>query len=630
MSNQSVNDFKLKKTLRTLDIFSISTGAMISSGLFVLPALAYQKTGTGIILAYLLASLFMIPAMLCKTELATAMPKAGGSYFYINKSIGPFFGTFSGLTNWFSLALKSAFALVGIGLFITPFYPEATMVQIKAIAIFFTIFFALLNVVGVKESGRFQVIFVFALIALLTFYIISSISQIEVENILPLIPNNKGFLDITATAGMIFISFGGLTKIASMAEEIKDPGKTIPKGMFSAYSVVTILYILTIIVTVGILKPIEMASSILPISDAARNTSGSIGYFLLSIAAITAFVTTANAGIMAASRSPLAMAEDNLLPKFFARVNPKTGTPIRSVITTALFMCLVILLLDLEHLVKAASTMMLILFTLNCISIIIMRASKISTYRPKFTSPFFPYIPITGIIIYTFLICGMGREPLLITGGFFLVSILWYLFYSRKRAETESALIHIVENITNKEIRSTNLDEELKNILLERDDIIEDRFDTIISKTTVLDLDNEKLLDHTQLFDIIAESLSQKFSYESSKIKELLIERESESTTVIAEGLAIPHIIISGKKQFDIIIIRSKIGISFPDAQKPVHIIFALAGSKDERNFHLQALMAIAQIVQNEGFVQDWMRMNKTQDLKNLILLAQRVRQNSV
>ena len=74
-------DHRLKKTLSTIDIFSISTGAMISSGLFILPSLAYEKAGTGIILSYLLASLFMIPAMLSKTELATAMPKAGGSYF---------------------------------------------------------------------------------------------------------------------------------------------------------------------------------------------------------------------------------------------------------------------------------------------------------------------------------------------------------------------------------------------------------------------------------------------------------------------------------------------------------------------------------------------------------------------
>lgn len=621
---------KLKRNLSTLDIFSLSTGAMISSGLFILPALAYAKVGTGIILSYALASLFMVPAMLSKTELATAMPKAGGSYFYINKSMGPFFGTFSGFTNWFSLALKAAFALIGIGLFITPFFPQATMSHIKLTAVIFTIFFTLLNIIGVKESGKFQTIFVMILISLLIFFISTSIGRIESGYLIPLIPEGLRFTDFTATAGMIFISFGGLTKIASVAEEIKDPGKTIPKGMFSAYIVVTILYILTVLVTVGTLPPAQMADSILPISDSARTSTGMFGYILLSTAAITAFVTTANAGIMAASRTPLAMAEDNLLPSFFSRVHLKTGTPIRSIITTCIFMCTVILLLDLEHLVKAASTMMLILFCLNCVSIIFMRFSSISTYRPKFISPCFPAIPISGVLIYLFLILGMGREPLLITLGFFVFSILWYLLYSRKRSEKESALIHIVENITNREIRSSNLDEELKSILIDRDDIIEDRFDRIIDAAAVRDLENRESMGHLELFDIIAEEFHERFSFSEKNIRLLLEEREDDSTTVISPGLAIPHIIVPGNHIFDIMILRSKKGIRFPGTEGSVHIVFALAGSKDERNFHLQALMAIAQIVQNPGFVQDWMHMRSPQELKNLVLLAQRVRQNSV
>lgn len=603
---------------------------MISSGLFILPSLAYAKAGTGIILSYLLASLFMIPAMLSKTELATAMPKAGGSYFYINKSIGPFLGTFSGFTNWFSLALKSAFALVGIGLFLIPFYPEATAMQIKAIAIFFTVLFTILNIIGVKESGRFQVIFVVSLIMILIYYNISSIMYIDIRHMTPLIPAARPFYTLTSTAGMIFISFGGLTKIASVAEEIKDPGRTIPRGMFSAYTIVTLLYISTVSVTVGVLDPEVMKSAVLPISESAEKTNGSIGYLLLSIAAIAAFVTTANAGIMAASRTPLAMAEDHLLPGFFSRVHVKTGTPIRSIITTALFMCAVILLLDLEHLVKAASTMMLILFCLNCVSIILMRASRISTYRPLFRIPLYPYIPIAGIIIYTFLIINMGREPLIITAVFFLFSLVWYFLYSSKRAEKESALIHIVENITNKAIRSSTLNEELKNILIQRDDIVEDRFDRIIQDATVIDIEDEHSLPYTELFKLISASFSERFAVLAHDIYELLMERESDSTTVISKGLAIPHIIVPGNHRFDIIIIRAKHGIIFPDSSDLVHMVFSLAGSQDERNFHLKALMAIAQIVQNEGFVHDWMLMKDTQDLKNMILLSQRIRQNSL
>ena len=105
----------LKKDLGLVDVFAIAAGAMISSGLFVLPGIAFQKAGPAMILSYVLAGLLVIPAMLSKAELATAMPKAGGSYFFVERSLGPLLGTVAGLLSWFSLALKAAFALVGIG-----------------------------------------------------------------------------------------------------------------------------------------------------------------------------------------------------------------------------------------------------------------------------------------------------------------------------------------------------------------------------------------------------------------------------------------------------------------------------------------------------------------------------------
>ena len=125
------NDGSLKKDLGTLEVFSIAAGAMVSSGLFVLPAIAYAKAGPAVILSYLLAAVIVVPAMFAKAELATAMPKAGGTYFFINRSFGPLFGTFAGLAAWLSLALKSAFALVGIGVFISTFLgaDEATVIQ---------------------------------------------------------------------------------------------------------------------------------------------------------------------------------------------------------------------------------------------------------------------------------------------------------------------------------------------------------------------------------------------------------------------------------------------------------------------------------------------------------------------
>ncbi|MEA3499704.1 MAG: amino acid permease [Candidatus Marinimicrobia bacterium] len=617
---------KLKKELGFWDIFCIASGSMISSGLFVLPAIVYLKVGPSIIIAYIFASLLMIPAMFSKTELATAMPKSGGTYFFIHRSLGAFFGTFAGLASWFSLSLKSAFALLGIGLFLQPLFPETSVEMVKIIAVSFAIFFAILNIIGAKESGRFQIVLVIGLISILTFYFFSNINHINAQNYIPF--NSYGWKSIFTATGMIFISFGGLTKIVTLSEEIKNPKKNIPKGMFVAFVIVTLIYILTIFVTVGLLGKIDFQQTFNPISLAASKHYGNFGYLILSVAAMLAFITTGNAGLLSSSRIPLAMSKDNLLPSVLSKVNLKLKTPIISILMTSVFMVSVILFLELENLVKVASTMMLILFLFVNFSVILMRESKIITYRPSFKSPFYPYLQIIGIIVYLILIIEMGNIPLLITLGFLILSILWYFLYSKKRNSKQSALIHIVERISAKKLKTSTLTDELKDILIKRDDIIEDKFDRLIKQAKFIDVD--KKMNKNQIFEIISNAFSKKMNINPKTIYNLLEERENVSSTVIYKGLAIPHIIIEGEKIFDIIVIRSQKGIDFGNDIPPVHILFALVGSIDERSFHLQALMSIAQIIQNKNFIDNWEKAKDIEDLKNLILLTDRIRKDKI
>ncbi len=617
---------KLKKKLGFLEVFSIATGAMISSGLFVLPAVVYPKAGPSILLSYFIAALLVVPAMLSKAELATAMPKSGGDYFFVHRSLGPLFGTFAGLAAWFSLSLKSAFALVGIGIFLAPLVPVFPGYMVKPIAVVFALLFTLLNILSVKESGRFQVVLVFALLAILLVYVATGIRLVDAHHYSPFAP--EGWPAIFTVTGMIFVSFGGLTKIAAVAEEINKPQRTIPRSMFASFLVVTIVYLLAIFVTVGILGRVEFQKTLAPLSTAAATFSGQAGFLVLSIAAMLAFITTGNAGLLASSRNPLAMAKDNLLPAFFARVNVRLKTPVVAILFTSAFMIAVIVFLDVESLVKVASTMKLLLFAFVNLSVILMRESKIVSYKPSFRSPLYPVLQIGGTVVYFLLIVEMGLIPLLLTGAFFAASLLWYFLYSRSRNRRESALLHVVERITNRELRSDTLSEELKEILIERDEIVEDRFDRIIKSAEIIDF--RESVDKDGLFQVLAEVFARKFNAEPTGIHRLLADRESESTTVIHPGLAIPHIVVDGAGRFEIVVVRSREGIDFGPDLDPVKVVFALAGTRDERNFHLQALMAIAQIVQNPEFLSSWPRLRNTEELRSQILLAQRVRNASV
>lgn len=617
----------LKKQLGLLDVFAIATGAMISSGLFILPAIAFSKAGPAVILSYLFASLMMIPSILSKAELSTAMPRAGGTYFFVERSLGSIGGLFTGFAGWFSLVLKSAFAIVGIAILVEVALQMAFSIQLdqwhlKAISILCCMAFTALNIISVKHTSRVQVLLVAILLAVLAVFVFLGADAVEAVRYKDFL--QKGWLSIFATAGLVFISFGGLTKVASIAEEVKHPGKNLPLGMILAWFVVTVFYLAVIIITVGVVDGQALGSSFLPISLAAGAFMGKAGFVILALAAMTAFVTTANGGILAASRSPLAMSRDKLLPPPLSRVNQQFKTPHFSILLTGGFMIAAIIFLDIELLIKTASTLMIILFILTNVSVIVMRESRIQSYRPKFKSPLYPYIHVLAIIIYSALIIDMGKVPLLITAAFIVLSTAWYFLYVSKRVSRASAAMHIVERITAKDIKTVTLENELRDILMERDEIIEDRFDQLVRECEILDIKGRKPAD--EVFHQIADILAHHLRIDERVLIEKFLRREEESTTVIQPGLAIPHIIIEGEKKFDILIVRALDGIDFPHAPDLVRTMFVLAGSKDERNYHLRALMAIAQITQEKQFNQQWLTARDTGALRNLILLSTRKR----
>jgi len=624
------DEHKLKRELGLVDVFAVAAGAMISSGLFVLPAIAYAKSGSAVIPAYFLASILIVPAVLSKAELATAMPRAGGTYFFIERSLGPVWGLFSGFAGWFSLALKSAFAIVGIAVLVevvlgTFFSVELSGWHIKVISVFCCAGFTGLNIVSVKFTSRFQVLLVAALLGILSVFVIFGAGSVEITRFEGALETGWG--TILATAGLVFISFGGLTKVASIAEEVTQPGKDLPLGMILAWFVVTVFYIAVIAVTVGVVEGGQLSGSLLPISLAAEKFMGTGGFVLLSLAAVMAFVTTANGGILAASRAPLAMSRDRLLPSVLDRVSERFKTPVVSVVLTGGFMIAAIVFLDIETLVKTASTLMIILFMLVCASVIIMRESRIQSYRPKFKSPLYPYIHIAAIIAYGALIIDMGLVPLSICGGFVVLSGGWYFLYVAARVSRASAAMHIVERITDKQLKTVTLEDELRDILLERDNVIEDRFDKLIRGCEILDFDGEMKAE--DVFREVSAILSRRTGVNEYVLFEKFLYREQQGSTIVQPGFAVPHIIVEGERKFDVVLVRCRKGINFPHTPEPVRIMFVLTGSGDERNYHLRALMAIAQIAQEKGFEERWLDARGPDGLRNLILLSTRKRDSA-
>jgi mannitol/fructose-specific phosphotransferase system IIA component (Ntr-type) len=184
--------------------------------------------------------------------------------------------------------------------------------------------------------------------------------------------------------------------------------------------------------------------------------------------------------------------------------------------------------------------------------------------------------------------------------------------------------MHVVERVTDRELKSVTLENELRDILLERDDVIEDRFDRLIRECQILDIEGQ--ISAEDIFRKVSGILAEKLDTNEYVLFEKFLHREAEGGTVVQPGFAIPHIVVGGENKFEVMLIRARDGINFPHAPDPVKIMFILAGSKDERNYHLRALMAIAQVAQEKDFEKRWFAARNTEAIRNLILLSTRKR----
>ena len=424
---------KLERRLSLTSVIAISIGGMLGSGLFVLPGLAAAKTGSSVWLAYLLAAICILPAALSKSELASAMPTSGGTYVYIERVFGPVLGTISGIGLWLSLLLKSSFALVGFGAYMLVLIsiPEN---HIKLIAIAFLFLIMLVNILGVKKVGKVQIVIVSLGLVGLIVLLFSAFPEVSNKLLVPFTTN--GTHGLFSTVAFVYISYAGVTKIAAIAGEVKNPSKNIPLGMLFSLGIITVIYVSITYVLVGNIPAQDLATDIKPIYSLANNIAGpTFGYIIACIGVIT-LISMANSGVLATSRFPFAMALDKLLPKQLAKVHKKHLTPVNTIVLTCVVMIIVILFLDVEKIAKLASAFKVIMFISVNICVIVLRETAVQWYEPKYLSPLYPFVQLFGIFSGFLLLFYLGWMPII---AILLVSILGvviYLFFGKNTSRT--------------------------------------------------------------------------------------------------------------------------------------------------------------------------------------------------
>ncbi len=675
----------MKKELGLWDVYCISTGAMFSSGFFLLPGLATAYAGPSTVLAYLLAGVLMVPAMLSMAELSTALPRAGGTYYFLDRSLGPAAGTVGGLGTWLALVLKSAFALLGMGAYLAitpglqhllPGDADQQLWTIKALAVALTIAFAAINIFGAKETTVLQGILVSALLAVLSFFVIQGVYYMffrlppgELEKqFTPFMHPVHGMSGFLSTVGLVFVSYAGLTKVASVSEEVKNPDRNLPLGMILSLITATVIYVVGVAIMIATVDPESLRGDYTPVATAATAffdwLPGSVGLILIVVAALAAFASTGNAGILAASRYPLAMARDRLISPRFDHLG-RFGTPTLGIVVTAGLMIFFIVALDAEGVAKVASAFNLFVFGLMNVAVIVMRESRIESYDPGFKSPLYPWTQLAGLLIAAGLIIQIGWMAIVASAVLGAIGLAWYAWYARGKVVRDGAIYHVFSRLGNR--RFKELDLEFRQIIKEKGLREDDPFDEVVTRAGFLDV--EAGASYADVADRATELIVRQTGAMSvTEVRQRIDNPNRDPNTVLSHQAMLPHFRTDEVARPELLLVRCKGGVDIPlnppdpaedrdeDAEEnervqrrdeeqrerqreapdrvTVKAIFFLISPEANPGLHLRVLAQIATRLEDEGFMDAWCGAGGEQAVKETLLhderfLALRVRRNS-
>ncbi len=629
----------LAKRLGLLGVYAIATGATLSAGFFLLPGLAAVEAGPALVLAYVLAAVPLLPGILSKVELMTALPRAGGIYYFLDRSMGPLVGTIGGLGIWLVLMLKVSFALVGMGAYLAIFLPGLPVVPV-AVALALTVGF--LNLRGAKLTGGVQIALVVGILAILFVFVGFGLPAIETVHFQDFF--GSGPRSLLATAGLVFVSYAGLTKPAAVAEEVEDPERNLRLGVFLAFGTALTVYVAGTAVIVGVVPMEELRGDLTSVATAGGRIFGPGGVVLLTAAAFLAFTAVTNAGTLSASRYPLAMSRDGILPPSLNRLNER-GMPSVAIRLTVGIMILVIVFLDPMAIAKLASAFKLLVFSLLCLAVIVMRESRIEEYDPGYRTPLYPWTQVVGILAPWVLIVGMGWMSVLFSLGIVVAAGGWYWRYARDSVSREGAIYHIFERLGRK--RYEGLEREFREILREKGLREEDPYLETVARARVIDVAADERI--REIVERASEALAEQIPVSAERLTMTFVEEVELGITPVAHGAALFHARITEIDEPELLILRSVPGLSLgvgrdrssaeeievgeggdgrdrPPIDQRIHAIFFLVSPEDDPRQHLRMLAKLADHVSKDEFLERWIGVETRdgEDLKEILLREER------
>jgi len=434
---------ELERTIGLAGGLAIGVGTMIGAGIFVFPGLAGGEIGTAAAVSFAVGGAIALLVALPTSELATAMPRSGGGYYFVSRGLGTLAGTVIGLSLWLGLVFATAFYLVGLG-----YYALDALAQVgitiggnpgavaSGTAVLAGIGFTALNVTGTENAAKLQSGIVALLLSMLVAFLgvglLEAFGLVAVDTPPGRATDVWGAVPILSVAALVFTSYLGFVQVATVAGEMKAPSRNLPLAMVGSVLIVTVLYVVTIFVATNVFtRDALLAAGETAMVEVGRALLGPAGALVIIVGGLLATMSSANASILSTSRAVYGVSKDALLPRWASRINLRYGTP-----HVALGMAggpVVVLAATgrVRLLAEVASFLHLIMYGLICVALVAIRRDRPEWYDPDFRVPGGPVVPVVGALASFGLIAFMDPVSIAVGIGVIAVTAGWYLYYAR-------------------------------------------------------------------------------------------------------------------------------------------------------------------------------------------------------
>ena len=442
-------EVSLQRSISAVGLTAMGVGCIIGTGIFVVIGEGATTAGPAVILSFVLAAVTCLFSALSYAELAAAVPVSGSAYTYSYATMGELVAFIIGWDLILEYGVSVAAVAVGWGGNVNAFLDSAFNVRIPdAIAtspedggvfnlpaVFIVLAITFLLVRGTRESATANLIMVVIKICILIFFIIAALTSFHADNFKNFNPH--GFSGITSAAGLIFFAYIGFDAVSTGSEESKNPGRDLPIAIVGSLVISTLLYIAVAVAAVGVAPISVMTSSKnkdAPLSAALETGTGlSWASALLSLGALIAITSVVLVVMYGQTRIFFAMCRDGLMPKSFAKVHPRYGTPARLTLTFGVLIAILAALVPLSEIIKLVNIGTLFAFVLVNLGVIILRRTKPDMERP-FRTPLVPVFPIVGILLCFWLMKDLPGTTWIRFVVWLIVGLVIYFAYSRRHS----------------------------------------------------------------------------------------------------------------------------------------------------------------------------------------------------